>query len=53
MVIRRGQALAGISGRKGDVDGNVSLGGKAGDQPTDCSGNYVTGVQEREAEFLV
>ncbi len=41
-VIRRGQALSGITGGKGSVDGKVSLEGKAGAQPPDCSGNYVT-----------
>ncbi len=41
-VIRRGQALAGITGGKGSVDGNVSLERKAGAQPPDCSGSYVT-----------
>ncbi len=38
-VIRRGQAVSGISGCKGSVDGKVSLEGKAGAQPPDCSGN--------------
>ncbi len=38
-VIRRGQALSGITGFKGSVDGNVSLEGKAVSQPPDCSGN--------------
>ncbi len=38
-VIRRGQALSGITGCKGSVDGNVRLEGKAGGQPPDCSGN--------------
>ncbi len=41
-VIRRGQALSGITGCKGSVDGNVSLEVKAGAQLPDCSGNYVT-----------
>ncbi len=40
-VIRRGQALSGITGCKGSVDGKGSLELKAGDQPPDCSGNYV------------
>ncbi len=34
-VIRRGQALPGITGVKGSVGGKVSLEGKAGDQIPD------------------
>ncbi len=37
--IRRGQALSGITGCKGSVDGNVSLEVKAGAQPPECTGN--------------
>ncbi len=38
-VISRGEALSGITGWKGSVDGNGSLEGKAGAQPPDGSGN--------------
>ncbi len=38
-VIRRGQALSGITGCKGSVDGKVSREWKEGAQPPECSGN--------------
>ncbi len=41
-VILRGQALSGITGGNVSVDGNVSLECRAGAQPPDCSGNFVT-----------
>ncbi len=51
--IGRGQALSGVTGGKGGVDGDASLEGKAGAQPPDCFGSCMAGVQEREVEFLV
>ncbi len=38
-VIRRGQALSGITGWKGSVDGKVRLVGKVGAQPAGGYGN--------------
>ncbi len=38
-VIRRGQALSGITGCKGSVDGKGTLEGEAVAHPPDCSGN--------------
>ncbi len=52
-VIRRGQALFGVTGRKAHVGGYVSLLLKASAQPVYCSGNYTTRVPERNAEYLV
>jgi len=52
-VIRRGQALFGIIGRKEYVGGWVSQACKPTAQPWNCVWNYSAWVQERKAEFPV
>ena len=52
-VIRRGQALSGIIGRKGCVGGYVSLLSKPSAQPENCGRNGITRECERFAELMV
>ena len=52
-VIRREQALSGITGRKGRVGGRLSQVWKLRAQPGDCTWNWVSWGQERKVEFLV
>ena len=52
-VIRRWQALSGITGCKGRVGGDVSQMWNSGAQLRSCIWNYISWVLERKAEFLV
>ena len=52
-VIRRVQALPGITGRKGRVGGPISLALKTEAQPQGWAGDCWTGPLERNSEFLV
>ena len=52
-VIRRVQALPGITGRKGRVGGKLSPTLKTGAQPREWVGDWLSGPLERQLEFLV
>ena len=52
-VIRRGQALSGIIGRKARAGGFVSLAFKLGAQPREAGGYCRARVRKRRVEFLV
>jgi hypothetical protein len=52
-VIRRGQALSGIIGRKERVGGQVGPLWKLEAQLRDVDGNHLARVRKRRMEFLV